>query len=175
MHEQWLPISDIPVQGREFYFEDDREWAGLCFELGEDYSPLAGMTAVLTVFPQKQGVYFKGFITGLIESPCFRCLEAGQVYVDHHFDVFEDFEEYRQESLAAGILKFENGSWSVNILQVIREQLVLALPDKILCSPDCLGLCPACGENMNQDICRCETDAGDPRLQILRNLKIKTN
>jgi len=173
MQEQWLPISDIPVQGREFYFEDDQDWILLWNVIDPDCEIAGDMIAVVTVLPQKQGVFFKGYLKGWVSSPCFRCLEPGQIYLDHGFELFEDFDENREEQLGAGILKFENGKWMVNIRLVVREQLVLAMPDKILCSDDCPGLCPVCGENIYKSLCQCGPVSGDPRLAKIKQLKIK--
>ena len=173
MQEQWLPISDIPVQGREFYFKDNQEWSGLWKELDPGYEISSDMNGVLTILPQKLGVFFKGSFKGRVSSPCFRCLEPGHIDIDHQFELFEDFDENREEHLGTGILKFENGHWMVNIRQVIREQLSLAIPDKILCSDECSGLCPVCGENINKSLCQCGSATGDPRLSVLQQLKVK--
>lgn len=173
MRYQWLPISDIPVQGREFYFEDYHQWADLCSEINLDREASRDMTAKLAIYPQKHGIFFKGFLKGRINSPCYRCLEPGNIDIDHQFELFEDFDENSSEQMGSGILKFDNGQWLVNICQVIREQLVLALPDKILCSDDCQGLCPVCGENRNKGLCHCGPMSGDPRLDVFRKLKIR--
>jgi uncharacterized protein len=53
-----------------------------------------------------------------------------------------------------------------------RDAVALALPDKILCRPDCAGLCPECGKNLNEEPHTHEEEHGDPRwaaLEALRN------
>ena len=52
-----------------------------------------------------------------------------------------------------------------------RDAVALALPDKILCRPDCAGLCPVCGKNRNRETCACESTWVDPRFEALRELK----
>ena len=54
--------------------------------------------------------------------------------------------------------------------QLVTEDILLDLPSKFLCSPDCKGLCPICGKNLNQGDCGCERDSVDPRLAILKEL-----
>src|SRR5262249_34149840 len=44
-----------------------------------------------------------------------------------------------------------------------RDSLVLALPDKILCRPDCAGLCPVCGEDLNREPHTHDDEEVDPR------------
>ena len=51
------------------------------------------------------------------------------------------------------------------------EQMLLAIPMKVICRSDCRGLCPQCGANMNSEECRCEARSPDPRLAPLARLK----
>ncbi len=57
------------------------------------------------------------------------------------------------------------------LADVLKEQVLLALPLKVICRSDCRGLCPSCGANLNHEECRCETHATDPRLAPLARLK----
>jgi uncharacterized protein len=57
------------------------------------------------------------------------------------------------------------------LADVLKEQLLLALPLKVICQSDCRGLCPNCGANLNHEECRCETHATDPRMAPLARLK----
>src|SRR5579885_2513888 len=54
---------------------------------------------------------------------------------------------------------------------VLEEQVLLALPMKVICQRDCRGLCPNCGANLNHEECRCETHSLDPRMAPLARLK----
>ncbi len=54
---------------------------------------------------------------------------------------------------------------------VLREQVLLSLPARTLCSPDCKGLCPRCGHNLNTDPCTCEDPSSDPRWSALSDLR----
>lgn len=54
--------------------------------------------------------------------------------------------------------------------QLLTEDILLDMPSKFLCSPDCKGLCPTCGKNLNQGDCGCPRDSVDPRLAVLREL-----
>ena len=59
---------------------------------------------------------------------------------------------------------------SLDLEQLLTEDILLDVPSKFLCSPDCKGLCPVCGKNLNQGDCGCKQDTVDPRLAILKSL-----
>jgi uncharacterized protein len=63
----------------------------------------------------------------------------------------------------------ENGL--IDTAEVVREQILLAIPDQVFCREDCKGLCPKCGANLNLIDCKCSDDDIDPRWAALRNLK----
>ncbi len=63
-----------------------------------------------------------------------------------------------------------DASSCLDLAEVARADLLLELPSKFLCSPDCKGLCPQCGKNLNFESCTCKTHSIDPRLEILKNL-----
>jgi uncharacterized protein len=57
----------------------------------------------------------------------------------------------------------------------LREALILEMPVVQLCRPDCRGLCPQCGKDLNEGTCSCAPSEGDPRWEALKNLKNKTS
>lgn len=54
--------------------------------------------------------------------------------------------------------------------RLLTEDILLDVPSKFLCSPECKGLCPTCGKNLNQGSCSCGKDRVDPRLAVLKEL-----
>lgn len=64
------------------------------------------------------------------------------------------------------------GGMEINLAALLWQELMLALPIKVLCKPECRGLCPQCGKNLNQEVCSCESEIRDPRFAALRNIKI---
>ena len=59
---------------------------------------------------------------------------------------------------------------SIELDDLLREDILLELPTKFLCKPDCKGLCPQCGKNLNEGKCGCSARQVDPRLEILKKL-----
>lgn len=105
-----------------------------------------------------------------VEGPCMRCLEAA--VVETEVDAREvdqagtEDEELRSPYVVDGDL--EIGRWA-------HDAAVLAIPAQVLCRPDCAGLCPVCGESLNDaDPADHEHDmGGDPRWAKLKDLKLE--
>ncbi len=84
-----------------------------------------------------------------------------------------------EELLSEGEAELEADDLDVDVLdadqmdmrEVVREQLLLNLPDQIFCKEDCKGLCQKCGANLNLIDCSCKETEIDPRWAALKNLK----
>jgi len=63
---------------------------------------------------------------------------------------------------------FEGDAFSLD--ELVHDHLLLGLPQKLLCRPDCRGMCPRCGANLNAGECGCPADDVDPRLAPLMDL-----
>src|ERR1700732_3909591 len=111
-----------------------------------------------------------------LEMPCARCLEPVNEDVAREFDLYyrplasmTKEEEERLKLDDTEIAFFEGDG--LFLADVLAEQVLLALPMKVICRGDCRGLCPHCGANLNTDECRSEAHAGDSRLAPLARLK----
>ncbi|WP_457572547.1 YceD family protein [Desulfovulcanus sp.] len=173
MQKKWLSLSDIPAEGREFSFQDDQAWEFLWEKNKLPCTMDESLTVWVNIIPQKKGFYIQGKITGAVFLPCNRCLEQARVVIDNSFGLFEEFEPADPDYIQKSLLRFAEGRWELDLQHLFWEQFVLALPDKYLCSENCKGLCPHCGQNLNEKSCSCEQNAGDPRLAVLKQFKIK--
>jgi uncharacterized protein len=111
-----------------------------------------------------------------VELACARCLEPVVEDVSRDFDLYyrpmqsiTREEEFRLKLDDTEIAFFEGEG--LFLTDVLAEQVLLAIPMKIICRSDCKGLCPHCGANLNSDDCRCESHAGDARMAPLARLK----
>ncbi|MBI4654106.1 MAG: DUF177 domain-containing protein [Nitrospirae bacterium] len=107
---------------------------------------------------------------------CSRCLKNFSYPLHIKFDTeYIPFKELLQESEYE--LKREELDISfyrddqIDIEQLVKEQLFLAIPMKPLCKSDCQGICPKCGKDLNERACECKIEEIDPRLAILKKLK----
>lgn len=106
------------------------------------------------------------------ESICARCLTPVQDQVELIFErtvvapgtVSEETLEDKFDEYAV----LEGNMLDVD--EALREELVLELPMRVLCSPDCLGLCPKCGKPLKDGDCGCTKKETDPRWDVLRQL-----
>ena len=60
-----------------------------------------------------------------------------------------------------------NEAHEVDLTEPVRQSVLLEIPMKPLCRPDCAGLCPHCGKNRNEGPCDCQEEPADPRLSVL--------
>lgn len=119
------------------------------------------------------GYHLAGTLRATGSLICSRCLEPTPWQAEESFTV-----DFRTPAVADLDLELVDGELDVAFLdgelidleQVAVEQLVLALPMRVLCNESCAGLCPSCGANRNlAEACGCLPDV-DPRWQALRDL-----
>lgn len=103
-------------------------------------------------------------------APCDRCLTDVEVFVPIVFDheVSADPEALEQ----ADELDENNyiDGYSLDVEQLIYNELLVGWPTKILCSDDCRGICNVCGQNLNEGTCNCEDTGLDPRMSVIRDV-----
>jgi DUF177 domain-containing protein len=116
-----------------------------------------------------------GRVRTTLELECSRCLEPFAVpfdaafelrYVPHTENTGEGEREIEEDDLTTAYYR----EGLLDVIELLREQLQLALPMKPLCSDACKGLCPQCGVNLNRSTCSCAPAWEDPRLAPLKGL-----
>jgi uncharacterized protein len=81
----------------------------------------------------------------------------------------EALEEEKEELAEEDLGKFFYYHQQLDLREVILEQLNLSLPLRPLCSEDCEGLCPVCGQLVQNGQCGCQVNLSDPRLEKLKS------
>ena len=121
-------------------------------------------------------IRLRGHYEGKFAVPCARCVEPVEVPLASDFDlIFRPVGADagpQERSISAG--ETEIGYYQKDSLlleDVLREQVLLSLPVRTLCKPDCKGLCPRCGKNRNNQACSCEEGPSDPRWEALAGLR----
>jgi DUF177 domain-containing protein len=123
--------------------------------------------AELTITRASTGTVYELRFHVRLHGPCFRCL--GDAVLDEDLALREyqaespgDAEELRTPYVAN--YRLDLSAWA-------RDGLVLALPDKILCRPDCVGLCAVCGRDLAREPHEHDDPGPDPRWAALADLK----
>ena len=175
-------LNKLTPEGQSFIVDDQAVWTEPIVECGMDCRILKPLTGKVTLLPQDGGCLVRGHLSGEVAVPCNRCAEDAVIPIDSSFDSFEPYpaesydeseDDFDSESDEMIIRKAPNGALVLSLAGLFWEEFVLALPIKPLCRPDCKGLCPQCGKNLNTGSCSCVQEKGDPRLAALRGLKIK--
>ena len=94
----------------------------------------------------QQGILAESDCSCKIELECIRCLEPFTTTLNAHFEELFSFHNLRENQEAEQYLP-ENGYMDIG--ELIREYLVMEVPYAPICKPECKGLCPVCGKNLN--------------------------
>lgn len=105
-----------------------------------------------------------GALASQIRQQCCRCLAPIMAPLAVTVE-----EQYCRNCPPAEDCRVFSGD-EIPISEALRENVLLNLPTKPLCSPECKGLCPQCGANLNSGPCDCPTDDVDPRFAALKKL-----
>jgi uncharacterized protein len=107
---------------------------------------------------------------------CDRCLESINFPIENLFDLVympageaPDGGEDEIDETAVEVGFYEGNG--LELEDVLREVVLLALPMQIVCTETCKGMCPVCGQNRNQVDCNCQTKAADDRWNSLKSLR----
>jgi uncharacterized protein len=122
-------------------------------------------------------VLLSGQLHTEVELTCSRCLEPFSTAVD--FTLEEEFRPTIDIRTGAKLPLLDgedvatliDSQHIIDLFEVMRQDILLALPPRPLCKPDCAGLCSQCGQNLNEGPCTCEQPLGDPRWEVLRTLR----
>ena len=119
--------------------------------------------------------HIKGRVVAGVQVECDRCLTWIELPVDANFKLEyvtqEDYLAQQADELTEDDLDLTVFDGEViDIDELVSEEILLAVPDHILCKDDCKGICPGCGADRNSVDCGCETAEVDPRWAGLKEL-----
>jgi uncharacterized protein len=134
---------------------------------GQSYEPRpTPAPAELTVTRASSGTVLELTFDVTLAGPCFRCLVDAELPVSLRLREYQATrpkdDEERTEYLYDD--RLDLSAWA-------HDAIALALPDKILCRPDCAGLCPVCGKDLNRDPHEHSEERVDPRWEKLSELR----
>jgi uncharacterized protein len=150
-------------------YRDEHEIALQPLELGgQRYLPVPdNVVAGVVVSRVASGTVFSLSFAVRLHGPCYRCLADAVLDIEVSSREYQAASPEASEELQSPYVaddRLDLSAWA-------RDALSLMLPDKILCRPDCAGLCPVCGRDLNVEPHEHEDDRDDPRWAPLAELK----
>lgn len=166
-----VQLTDIPEEGLDLADEVHPDELGLLPEEVQVNGPLS-LSARLTDVGDH--VYVEGVIDGTFIRECVRCLKRYEAYTEVPFTAAyqvsdptarsrgraskdrrqESDEEHDAETSDQEDLYTCTGD-RVELAEMLREHIILSIPMQPLCHEGCPGLCPICGQDRNEHLCRC--------------------
>jgi len=174
---QSIFVDDIPSEGLELK-EEERPCS---FGLEDDKFVSYTDPIRLSLIIEKIGdaVKAKGEVSFKVRLICVRCLKPFSQKISAVLDIVYEPEPSVAMKKEISLTEKEADTVYygkdriVELRDAIREFVLLSLPVKPVCVPDCLGLCPSCGKNLNQGSCSCQRERLDPRFAKLKDFKEK--
>jgi DUF177 domain-containing protein len=158
-------ISEIPEEGLDLQLKET-------IESDIILSPVLGRLKIIKVGAE---VIVRGELRCHVRLQCGRCLKDFSSEVSVPVDVVyrpvqelteKDHRQIKGEELDADFYAGEE----IDLLDLLKEQIVLSLPMKPLCDSLCKGICVKCGTDLNENTCGCKVEDMDPRLEALKKL-----
>ena len=152
--------------GEEYRDELQVELSAFAFG-GQRYIPVPEkVPADFVVTRANTGTVFSLAFDVRLHGPCYRCLDDAVLDLPIRAREYQATTPEDDELTTPYVVddRLDVSGWA-------RDAVALALPDKILCRPECAGLCPVCGGNLNDEPHTHEADEPDPRWAALESLK----
>ena len=128
----------------------------------------------------RAGIVAEGRLLTQATVACSRCTKEHKVPLDIEVSeecVLEDIDQpeaYQGGEAEGSPIPILNGH-ELDLSELARQLLNLHLPVRSLCKSDCAGICPHCGQDLNEGRCECNAEVGDSRLAVLGDLFLEAD
>ena len=116
-------------------------------------------------------VVVRGTVRGRLAEECRRCLRPVQEDFEEELTLVFVSDASGEDTDEGDAFAFDPVGSSLDLSDAVREEVILAMNPYVVCDPECAGLCPRCGKNLNEGPCDCAEEEVDPRWEALRALK----
>jgi uncharacterized protein len=161
-------ISEIPEEGIDLELTGRIE--------SDEIKIVSPVEATIRLDKVETDLIAGGALTGVVELECARCLSRFDYRIASNFSiVYHPVEKpgrHEQHELKSDEL--DTVFYTGDVLEtddLLKDQLILNLPMKPLCSPECKGFCPVCGADRNVTTCDCGSGERDNRFEALKRLR----
>ena len=109
----------------------------------------------------------EGGVKLTFRTNCDRCLTEMSTVLDLHFDrIVAVMAAEDEEADELGLTEESQ----LDVETFVHNEILVNWPAKILCREDCRGICPVCGQDLNQGSCGCDTFVPDPRMAVIQDI-----
>lgn len=171
-----IRVDDITADERQISFAEPEAEMNRMLSVGlpQEYRIVRPVEVWVTHYRAGTEIFLNGTVDASLAASCARCAEEFATSRQRRFRYVlapASISETDSENGEIEYAVYEGDA--VDLTPMVREQVLLALTERPLCREDCRGLCPHCGANLNERSCTCRTEIGDPRLAVLRSLKLR--
>lgn len=174
-------ISSIPKDGELFNESFELPLNGIVDHWGQDYKSSAPLSVNVVASLTGDRILVRIALTAEFFLPCSRCLCETPLAINGDLrylftlrslkDELEGSASFSDEDGDVDIIPVDTFQSELDLKSYVWEVLLLNLPERVLCSDGCKGLCPVCGHDRNESECGCKDEGDDPRMAVLRNFK----
>ncbi len=175
-----IPVDDIPQSPEEIKFSESiEELSELWAKNGAwDFRAPPFLDVALVYYRSGREVFLHGRLDGTFTACCGRCLTSYSFPLGREFDYVLVPQAAPLERRGVKISSEDSGlntysNAEIDLVPLMVEQVILALPTRPLCADSCRGLCGGCGVDLNAESCVCTAVTEDPRMALFRNLKVR--
>ncbi len=167
-----LNITDIPEEGLTLCYKEEKAELGV---IGEGITIKDDAQVSVRISVIGSTAYVSGTVSVAVSMQCSRCLKVFPCNISSilniEYDPISEIEkegefELKSDELDVGFYK----GGILNLTDLVREEIILSIPMRPLCTEDCRGICQLCGKNLNEGFCECRVEEIDPRLSSLKKL-----
>lgn len=138
---------------------------------GECYRILSHTPVSLTMTNLEKGkAKLEGKVEFVFQAKCDRCLKP----VDEKLEISFERVVYAPERIADIPDEQEDecfmDGYQLDVEELLNNEIVINWPMKILCRPDCKGICRQCGQDLNTGTCDCDSFVPDPRMAVIKDI-----
>jgi len=168
-----VEVGELKLKrGNRLEFDRQETWPQL--DAGAERIPLTEPVRVTgDITNTGKFLHLRGKAYTTARLRCCRCLEpytvSLEVSVEEQYCTQGVFASLAEDDEARDEVRVYEGD-SIDVAPAVREAFILALPMKWLCREECQGLCPVCGQNLNEGDCHCRGEEVDPRMAVLGEL-----
>jgi len=169
-----INLAEIPPEGRVRTLDLSGDFARMALAETEADAATAHLETILQLTKQLPDVYVAGTLRGDVTLLCSRCLGPAAVTIAAKISVMfvpRGRESDDIDAEAPDVIPYDGDE--IDVGEMLREEMLLALPMAPLCSESCLGLCPSCGKDLNEGPCGHAPSEHDHRWAALKDVRVK--